>query len=105
MNIFSDKMIARRMLQAKQTGYTFAHFVRIGAKRYLLIAAVDVFLICLAYFVLRNYIAFFLLIGLSVGSFARDFAWFRTCQKSWPFTEKTTDWQKVEKIANDEPSA
>ena len=104
MNIFSDQMIARRMLRAQQRGYTFGHFIRINAKRYLLAIAIDALLICLAAWI-QNYIAFYLFIGLSIGSFARDFAWFRSNRKSWSFTLKTTDWQKVEKLANDEPSA
>jgi hypothetical protein len=100
MNIFNDKMIARRMLQARQHGYTFGHFIRINAKRYLLILAFDcLFIAYCAYF--QFWIIFYLAIGLVVGHYLRDFAWFRTNRKSWPFTEKTTDWQKVESLSKD----
>ena len=104
MNIFHDKLIARRMLQAHQHGYTFWHFVRINAKRHLILLAIFIFGIYLTTCI-HDYIAFYLGIGIAIGVYVRDIAWFRTNRASWSFTERTTDWQQVEMLAKDEPSA
>jgi len=93
-------MIAQRMLQAHQHGYTFGHFVRVNAKRWMLLYSILVVGIYLTTCI-HDYIAFYIMIGMTLGIFVRDFAWFRTNQKSWSFTVKTTDWQKVEKLADD----
>jgi hypothetical protein len=104
MNIFSDKMIARRMLQAHQHGYTFGHFIRSNAKRLILLYSI-LFVGIYLTTCIPDYAAFHVLIGYTISLFVRDFAWFRGMRLSWPFTEKTTDWQKVEKLAKDEPLA
>jgi hypothetical protein len=103
MNIFHDKMIARRMLQARQNGYTLGHFIRINAKRHFILLAISLLLIYLA-ICIHDYPAFYAFMGMVVGAFARDFAWFRTNRASWSFTERTTDWQKVQALATDEAS-
>lgn len=103
-NISDDKMTAQRMLADKNEGYTFGKFIRKNARRYLLIVAFDAALICMVGW-MRNYIALTLLIGLSIGSMAQDFVWFRTLQNNWSFTVKTTDWQKVEELAKGEKPA
>ena len=104
MNIFHDKIIAQRMLQAHQHGYTFGHFIRINAKRHLILMAISILGIYLTTCV-HDYVAFYFLLGMAIGTFVRDLAWFRSNRASWSFIEKTTDWQKVEKLANGEPSA
>ena len=104
MSIFHDKLVARQMLQARQHGYTFGHFIRINAKRHLLLLAIyglGIFLTLM----IPDYAAYHILIGLAIGTFIRDFAWFRSNRASWSFTERTTNWQEVERLAKDEPSA
>ena len=104
MSIFHDKMIARRMLQARQHGYTFGHFIRINAKRHLLLLAffaVGIFLTLM----IPDYAAYHILIGMVIGLFLRDFAWFRSKRASWSFIERTTDWQKVEQLSKDDSPA
>ena len=101
MSVFHDKSIARRMLQARLDGYTFGFFVRVNAKRHLLLLAICIlgiyWMMCI-----QNYAAFYVLIGITIGMFVRDLAWFRTNRKDWPFREKVTDWQKVQSLANEE---
>ena len=104
MSIFHDKLIARRMLQARQHGYTFGHFIRINARRFSLLYAIFFLGIYLTTCI-HDYIAFYIMIGMTLGVFVRDFAWFRSKRAGWSFTEKTTDWQKVENLAKDESSA
>jgi hypothetical protein len=103
MNIFHDKMIARRMLRAREHGYTFGHFLRTNSKRYLLMLCFDIIFIGYwAYF--QIWIGFYIAIGLVVGSHTRDISWFISHRRTWPFTVKTTDWQKVESLSKDKPS-
>jgi hypothetical protein len=45
------------------------------------------------------------IIGLVFGILSRDRAYIQQLQKIWPFYGKVIDWLKVEKIANEEPSA
>jgi hypothetical protein len=104
MNRFHDKMIAKQMLQAQQHGYTFGHFLRINAKRYMFLLPIDCLFICYwAYF--HIWIGFYIAIGLVVGSHCEDLSWFRGNRKRWPVLAKTLDWQKVESLSKEEPSA
>jgi hypothetical protein len=43
--------------------------------------------------------------GLVLGILSRDRAHVQQLQRIWPFYGKVIDWLKVEKIANEEPSA
>ena len=47
---------------------------------------------------------FWMLIGMLLGCVSRDFSWLRAIGKTWAFTEKVTDWDKVSKLAEDGPS-
>lgn len=91
------------MLQAHKHGYTFGHFVRINIKRHLILLALFILWIYVATCI-HDYIAFYIGIGMVIGVFARDIAWFRTNRASWSFTERTTDWHQVENLAKDEPA-
>jgi hypothetical protein len=45
------------------------------------------------------------IVGMVWGILARDRAHVQQLQKIWPFYGRVIDWLKVEKIANEEPSA
>jgi len=90
------------MLRARQYGYTFGHFIRINSKRLLVILAVLVVCAWLT-LMIRDYAAYYVVLGLAIGTVCRDLAWFRSNRATWSFTEKTTDWQKVEQLAKDDP--
>lgn len=100
MNQFSDQMLARRMLQTRDRGYSFALFFRRSAKRYvLLVSCLGLALVPLA--LLQLWMLFYLILGMVAGSFLRDVGWVRAIRKTWPFGLKVTDWDKVQELADE----
>jgi hypothetical protein len=100
MRQFSDQILAKRLLETRDRGYSFALFVRQNTKTYLLIVSYFVLgLVALA--LLRSWTAFYLLLGMFVGCFVRDGGWVRQGGKTWPFRLKVIDWDRVQRIADD----
>jgi hypothetical protein len=46
-----------------------------------------------------------IIISVARGVLLRNFAWFGLLRRQWPFREKTTEWNEVQRIADGEPSA
>lgn len=44
------------------------------------------------------------LVGIVLAAVGRDLVWYRAITKAWPFSEKITDWSKVEALANTPPA-
>jgi hypothetical protein len=87
------------MLETRDRGYSFPLFIRRGAKRYLLLFALFGFAL-LAFGVLQYWMTFNLMLGMFVGCLLRDIGWFRAIGKTWPFSQKVTDWNEVQRIAD-----
>lgn len=100
MQNLSEPQLARRLLMTKKTGYTFRHYLSLNYKKYLPGTAVLV----LSVFMFLNSRAPntvpALAVGFVLGGWLRDFQWVMAMKKIWRFTEKVTDWQKVESLAN-----
>ena len=97
----NEKDKAKQLLEHKKYGYSFSSGMKSLRKRhtFYLIAIFA----CLYLKPKYDYDVFFLiLIGFFIGTIVRDTDWLRTFKSSWPFTEKITDWDKVETIAKDE---
>jgi hypothetical protein len=108
MNTPTDQTLARRLLQVRQQGYSFGLFYRFNLRRYLLMIAIfGTLMTNLA--LAEAWRTFCTMLGLFVGTVVRDVAWMVTIRKSWPFTERITDWNKVQRLANepllDDPTA
>jgi hypothetical protein len=98
MNQLSDQMLARLMLETRDRGHSFSLFFRRSAKRYLML--VSYFGISLiAFGIFQLWMPFVFLIGMLAGCFLRDIGWVRGVGKTWPFSLKVTDWDKVQKLA------
>ena len=104
MNQFSDQALARRMLETRDCGYSFSHFVRRNAKRYLLFISYFGFAL-IAFGVLQLWMPFYLMLGMFAGCLLRDIGWLRVVGKTWPFSLKVTDWDKVQRLADEKPVA
>ena len=99
MNQFSDKILAQRMLETRDRGYSLSHFFHRNVNRYLRLFSYFGFaLIVLAIFQL--WMLFVLMLGMLAGCFLRDIGWVRSGGKTWPFSLKVTDWDKVQKLAD-----
>jgi hypothetical protein len=101
----SDKSLAERMLRARERGgYRILPFVRMNAKGYIVL--VVYFGALLAFFALTAMWSVFAVIaGVVAGVFLRDVSWLIGIQRTWPFSAKVTDWDKVQKIAAGLPIA
>ena len=99
MNRPSDQLLAKRMLETRERGFSFAHLLRRNAKRYLLLFAV--ILLAVAVFAnLKLWALCYVFFGLLLGALLRDIGWFRVIGSTWPFSEKVTDWEKVQGLAD-----
>lgn len=95
----SDQLLAKRMLETREHGFSFALLVRRNAKRYLFLFAV-LALAFLMFADLKFWRACYVLVGLLLGALLRDIGWFRAIGRTWPFSEKVTDWGKVQGLAD-----
>ena len=101
----SDKTLAERMLRARERGgYRILPFVRMSAKGYVVL--VFYFGALLAFFAFAAmWPVFAVIAGVVAGVFLRDVSWLIGIQRTWPFSAKVTDWDKVHKIAAGLPIA
>ena len=92
------------MLETRNHGYSFAQHCRKSAKLYLiLIAYLGVSLALLSFW--HFWSPFYFVFGMVVGAFLRDVGWVRSIVKTRPFTEKVVDWDKVQRLADANPSS
>jgi hypothetical protein len=104
MKTISDRVLAARLLKARQEGgYRFGTFVRWKAKSYVIsfvyFGAVPAF--CLTAW----WILFALVLGMFLGMLLRDLGWVLASNRSWPLTVRVIDWVVVEELAAEEPPA
>jgi len=103
MKQLSDKLLAERMLQARASGgHKFLPFLGMNAKGYILLVLFFSALLAILGFV-GCWPAFFVVAGVLVGVFLRDASWLTSLQRTWPFSVKVIDWDKVQRIANAKP--
>jgi hypothetical protein len=55
-----------------------------------------------AFAVMQSWPAFWIALGMLLGCFLRDIGWVRSIGRTWAFSVKVTDWDKVQKLAEDE---
>ncbi len=93
-------MLARSLLEMRERGISFGSHVRRNHTFYSVFAAYFVaVLVLLAW--LQMWLLFYLVAGMCLGASLKDFGWVRATRKVFPFTEKVTDWRKVEDLARD----
>jgi hypothetical protein len=103
MKQLSDKILAERLLQARASGgYKVLPFLRINARGYIILVLYFSAVVAVFAFV-GCWPAAFLVAGMAAGVFLRDVSWLTGVQRSWPFSIKVTDWDKVQKIADEKP--
>src|SRR5688572_2928688 len=101
----TDKVLAERMLQAREDGgYRFLLFLRMNAKGYTcLVVYFGAVLAFLAF--VQMWTLFTAIAGLIIGVFLRDVSWLVGVQQTWPFVTKVTDWDKVKRASDGETLA
>ncbi|NOZ86082.1 MAG: hypothetical protein GXP49_07430 [Deltaproteobacteria bacterium] len=103
----TEQDLARHFLAHRNTGYSIAYVLRQSKGRYAL--HIGILIAFLVGFQATDdlWLKGFCLwaIGMFFGALVRDAGWLRRIKMSWPFTQKITNWRKVEAIAEGRDSA
>jgi hypothetical protein len=105
MKNYTDTELAASMLEMRQHGgRTRWRYLRTNAWRWAFFFGFIALLLGFGTFAQAWGFCGFV-VGLVAGIFSRDGVWLRQQRAVWPFYAKVIDWEKVESIANGEPSA
>ena len=100
----NDKIMAKRLLVARNHGFTILPFIRLNAKRYISYSVP--FAGLLTWFAFRgSWVAFGAVVSFLLGLFYLYLQWLLGMRKSWPFLSRVMNWDEVKKISENEPSA
>ncbi len=95
-----ERNTALIMLKQREEGWSFTFAIRVMKIRFMLylsLIIISVVFLLVSPNLFNHW--FILIIGMVFGALLRDIGWLLRIKKSWPFTEKTTDWSKVKEIA------
>ena len=99
----TDQALANLLLEYRDHGVTLPHFLRRSAKGYsqfiVIIGSATAALAWLEFQYQFPVPLAALMASFASGALLRDFAWFKISRKQWPFRDRTTNWDEVEKIA------
>ena len=90
MKTINDRIRAKRLLEARRHGFAILPFMRLNARRYAFCSV--------------PFAAILLVLALS-GSWHAFGLGFRGQRNVWPFAMKIINWDVVQKLSEDEPSA
>lgn len=102
----SDQALAQKLLKLKLNGFPWKSFLKRIIINYifLYVCSVAFALLCAKEFCPSRtvlYVTLFFCLGFCLGAILRDFNRFLSFKRIWPFTLKTTDWEKVESLAKE----
>ena len=103
----TEQELARHFLVHRDNGYSIGYILRRARRRYGLHLAV-LFAFMITFHSTNDlWVKGFSLwaVGMFLGALCRDVGWLRRIKKTWPFTQRITDWQAVEAIAEGRESA
>ena len=100
MNEFSDQVLARRLLEARELGNSFGLFLRRSIRSYLILFSYWT-VILIAFGMFQFWIPFYISLGCLAGCLLRDFGWIRNHLRIWQFTVRVLDWDKVQELAQE----
>jgi hypothetical protein len=103
----TEQIMAQRMLAYRGKGYSVLYVLRRSAWRYALLVGLLV-LSMIAFLSTHDLtVKGFCLWagGMFLGALCRDVGWLQRIKRSWQFTQKITDWQKVKQIAEGKEAA
>jgi len=100
-----DQNLARRILETRDRGgYTLGSIFRWNVRGYAVLVVYFGLVIAITAY-LSYWPVCMAAIGAVSGCLLRDVGWIRGSNKGWGFTVKVIDWEKVQKIADGEPSS
>ncbi len=101
MDDFSDRTLARRLLEYREHGYSLPLFFQ-GARRSYAIVVLVYGIPVVACAVLQSWLVCCFMLGVLCGVPLRDLGWARAFGRAWPFNQKVIDWNKVQDLANEQ---
>ncbi len=107
MKKLTDQQIARHLLVHREKGYSIAYILRRTKWRYALHLGV-ILLFLAGFFASKDCWGkgFCLwMMGMFFGALCRDAGWLLRIKRTWPFSERITNWPLVEEIAAANESA
>lgn len=98
----NEKLQCQTLLKYRQNGLNLKYLISRRKKLFAFRAAAV--LICIAFIFLGSPANWLLTLalGLFLGVSIQDLGWMSKLVSSWPLTEKITDWDKVEVLANNQ---
>ncbi len=98
----SEQVQAQELLDAHNNGLSFNQLIKKSTP--LVVIRLSLIALCAwVYFSGSEHSTFAVLAGgVLLGALAQDFGWFARTSAAWPLTEKVTDWEKVEAIAQNQ---
>lgn len=104
MKTINDRIRAKRLLEARAHGFAILPFMRLNARRYAFYS-VPFAVILLVLALSGSWHAFGLVVSFMLGLLCVYVRWFRGQRNVWPFAMKIINWDVVQKLSEDEPSA
>ncbi|MCE9636358.1 MAG: hypothetical protein K8T90_11700 [Planctomycetes bacterium] len=101
MSRIDDRTLALRMLEARGKELTFGWFLQRAWKQYTILGSMGTAALAVLG-AMQAWTAFAVVAGMLVGAVARDNGWLRQYRRMRPFSEKVTDWPKVQRLADGE---
>jgi hypothetical protein len=101
MSKYSDQVLAKKLLASRQRHFSYGLLYRANWKICALLfalASISIYQILSSDFTWPAWLA----LGFSLGAAARDLGWFRVLLRTKSFNDKTTDWEKVQRLADGE---
>ena len=89
------------LLRQREEGFSITKIFVANVSKYIMTTVLLLSIGIAASMWLESFSIILIFIGMTIGTTARDFGWFRMLKKNWPFTETIIDWEKVQKISDD----
>jgi VIT1/CCC1 family predicted Fe2+/Mn2+ transporter len=104
MKAINDRIRAKRLLAAREHKFRVIPFLRHNALSYAAYAVlIAVILMVLAFYGLWS--AFGFVVSFVLGMLVVYIRWLRAQRSVWPFAMRIINWESVQKLSEDAPSA
>ncbi|WP_254507129.1 hypothetical protein [Anatilimnocola floriformis] len=94
---------ARALLERRNITPGIAYYWRTQWRRQLLFVVIYLAMVSVLY-AAHWHLAATLMLGFVIGRTVRDIRWYQTLAREWPSNEEMLDWQKIERLAAEDPS-
>ena len=104
MKMKQEQQLARHMLAHREKGYSVGYVIRQSAWRYFILLVLATGMLAASFTTGERVfqLVFMWGFGMFAGAILRDVGWIRRIKRNWPFSQKITDWAKVEAMARGE---